>query len=172
MKSKSLAVVLFLLSFTFIFAACSEETSTDNGSDDNGSEENENEEESTGEEAAEISNDEVVYALNPVSISAENTVYEFTITNESDEDKELSFTTSQRYEYELRDQDNELVKRFSDDMAFMQVLEDINLPPGESLSYELKLPELEPGTYTLTAYSVAKGLTGDQVTVTFSIGEE
>ncbi|GAB3794110.1 BsuPI-related putative proteinase inhibitor [Virgibacillus kimchii] len=169
LNSKSLLMVLFLLSFTFILAACADETSTENGTDENGS--GENEEESTGEEAAEISKDGLVYALTPVSVSAENTVYEFTITNESDEEKELSFNTSQRYEYELRDQDQELVKRFSDGMAFMQVLEDIDLPAGESLSYELKLPELEPGEYTLTAYSVAKSLSGNQVNVTFTVDE-
>lgn len=171
---KTLKILVFLLSVAFILTACADETSTDNGSNDNGSEENgeENDEgESTGEEAAEITNDGIVYALEPVSITAEKTVYEFTITNESDEEKELSFTTSQRYEYELRDQNNELVKRFSDGMAFMQVLEDIELPPGESLSYELKLPELEPGSYTLTAYSVAKNLSGNQVHVEFTVEE-
>jgi len=167
MNPKSLTIVLFFLSFTVMLAACAEETSNEDGPGNNGSEKS-NKEESTGEEAAEITNDGLVYALHPVSISAEQTVYEFSITNESGEDKELSFTTSQRYEYELN-QDNELIKRFSDDMAFMQVLEDINLPPGESLSYELKLPELEPGEYTLTAYSVAKNLSGNQVTVTFVI---
>jgi len=171
-NSKTLLMGLLLLGFTVIATACAEETSNENGTRGNESEEQENEEENTGEEAAEITNDGVVYALQPISISAEDTVYEFTITNESEEEKELSFTTSQRYEYELRDQTNELVKRYSDDMAFMQVLEDIKLPPGEELSYKLKLPALEPGDYTLTAFSVAKGLSGNQVTVTFSIEEE
>ncbi|MFA1820390.1 BsuPI-related putative proteinase inhibitor [Virgibacillus oceani] len=175
-KPKALITAfVILLALTFIFASCAEETSTDNGSDDNGSEENGNNEEKdqegTGEEAAEISNDGIVYALTPVSVAAENTVYEFTIKNESDEKKELSFTTSQRYEYELRDAENELVKRFSDGMAFMQVLEDIELPPGEELNYELALPSLDPGEYTLTAYSVAEGLSENQVTVTFVIEE-
>jgi len=158
-KPNSLITVVFLL--VFILSACTEETSTDNGSEENDKE----------EEAEAISIDGIVYALNPVSISAENTVYAFTITNENDEEKELSFTTSQRYEYELRDQDDELIKRFSDDMAFMQVLEDIPLPPGEELSYELKLPSLEPGKYTLTAHSVAKGLSGNQVTAVFTVDE-
>ena len=161
-SSKTLLMGLLLLGFTVIATACAEETSNENGTRGNESEEQENEEENTGEEAAEITNDGVVYALQPISISAEDTVYEFTITNESEEEKELSFTTSQRYEYELRDQTNELVKRYSDDMAFMQVLEDI----------KLQLPALEPGDYTLTAFSVAKGLSGNQVTVTFSIEEE
>lgn len=169
LKPKWQIPVIFML--VLLLAACTEEISTDNGSEDNGSEENENETENINGEAAEITNDGVVYALHPVTITAEKTVYEFTITNERDEEKVLSFTTSQRYEYELRDQDNQLVKRFSDGMAFMQVLEDINLPPGESLSYELKLPELEPGAYSLTAYSVAKGLSGNQVTVEFVIEE-
>jgi copper(I)-binding protein len=161
-------MVMFVV-FTFILAACAEETSTDNGSEENGDEEST--QDGTGEEAAEISNDGMVYALNPVSVSAEDTVYEFTIMNESDEEKELSFTTSQRYEYELRDEEKELVTRFSDDMAFMQVLEDVELPPGEELNYELKLPTLGPGEYTLTAYSVAEDLSGDQVTATFVIEE-
>ena len=166
-KPKSLITVVFLL--VFILAACAEETSTDNESDENGDEDrNQN---STGEGAAEISNEGIVYALNPVSVAAENTVYEFTIRNERDEEKELSFTTSQRYEYELRDAEDELVKRFSDGMAFMQVLEDIELPSGEELNYELALPSLDPGEYTLTAYSVAEDLSGNQVTVTFVIEE-
>jgi len=169
MKSKLRAIMVMLFVFAFILAACAEETSTDNGSEENGNEEDDGD--GTGEEAAEMTNDGIIYALNPVSVSAENTVYEFTIMNESDEEKELSFTTSQRYEYELRDEEKELVMRFSDDMAFMQVLEDIELPPGEELNYELKLPSLNPGEYTLTAYSAAEDLSGNQVTVTFVIAE-
>src|SRR5690625_5246823 len=110
MKSKLRAIMVMLFVFAFILAACAEETSTDNGSEENGNEEDDGD--GTGEEAAEMTNDGIIYALNPVSVSAENTVYEFTIMNESDEEKELSFTTSQRYEYELRDEEKELVKRF------------------------------------------------------------
>lgn len=156
-KPKSLKTVVFLLGFSFILAACTDETSTDNGDD------------RSGREAAEISEDGITYALNPVTISQENTVYEFTITNENDSKKELSFTTSQRYEYELRNKENELIQRFSDGKAFMQVLGNEELAPGDKLSYELKLPPLEFGEYTLTAYSVARGLSGNQVRVEFVI---
>ncbi|WP_100010149.1 BsuPI-related putative proteinase inhibitor [Lentibacillus sediminis] len=159
-KPKSLIPAVFLLSFSFILAACANETSTDNGDDH------------SGREAAEISEDRIIYALNPVKLSQENTVYEFTITNESDREKELSFTTSQRYEYELRNKENELIQRFSDGKAFMQVLGNEELAPGDQLSYELKLPPLEIGEYTLTAYSVARGLSGNQVRVEFVIEDE
>ncbi|GAB3056177.1 BsuPI-related putative proteinase inhibitor [Virgibacillus ainsalahensis] len=94
--------------------------------------------------------------------------FTYTVTNVSDDEVKLSFTTSQRYEYELSDEEG-VIERFSDGRAFMQVLADITLAPGEALDYDMSLPSLEPGTYTLTVFLTAKDMAENQVTLEFTV---
>lgn len=95
--------------------------------------------------------------------------YIYKVRNEGEEMETLSFTTSQRFEYEISD-GNEVVNKYSSDKAFMQVLEDITIEPGEELTFDVPLPDLEPGEYTITIFLTAKNLaSASKVTETFEV---
>lgn len=88
--------------------------------------------------------------------NADGTNFKYTITNEGDKEQKLSFTTSQRYEYEISNKNEEVIHKYADGMAFMQVLKDVAISPGEALSYDITTPQLDEGAYTLTIFSVAQ----------------
>eukprot|EP00130_Batrachochytrium_dendrobatidis_P008489 XP_006683364.1 hypothetical protein BATDEDRAFT_93129 [Batrachochytrium dendrobatidis JAM81] len=97
--------------------------------------------------------------------------FHYTVTNDSAEEIELSFTTSQRYEYELRNITEGTTTKYSDGRAFMQVLGDTKLAPGESVAYDISLSSLKPGEYQLTVYLVAKNMSEYVVSESFVIEE-
>lgn len=94
-------------------------------------------------------------SLIEVSENGSKTI-QFTVENVSDEVELLRFGTSQKYDYEIFNEEGEQIYHFSEGKSFLQVIEEIELQPGEKLSYDLVLPELEPGKYTLTASLVAE----------------
>lgn len=86
------------------------------------------------------------------------TQFTYNVHNSGDAPETLAFSTGQRYEYEIY-KGNELVKRYSDGMSFTQAMEDIVVEPGETVSFEVKIPDLEEeGEYRIDIYLVAKDL--------------
>lgn len=84
--------------------------------------------------------------------------FTYNVHNSGDAPETLAFGSGQRYEYEIY-KDNELVKRYSDGMSFTQALEDIVVEPGETVPFEVKIPDLEEeGEYRIDIYLVAKDL--------------
>jgi hypothetical protein len=74
----------------------------------------------------------------------------------------LQFFTAQRYDFEIRDSDGEVVWRWSDTMGFAQVLGAEVLQPGDSILYEEEyLGRLVPGRYEIVGTVTA--LTGEMV---------
>lgn len=151
---KLLGILVLLLAFGLI-AACGDTDTGDDGATDPDSEEengatdpNDEFEDSTGEE---IETD-LQFSLQGVSEANPTLVY--TVENTGDQEETLSFTTGQRYEYEIM-QDGEVINRFSDDKAFTQALEDIAVAPGEEVTFDVELPSLDPGEYTINIFLVA-----------------
>lgn len=97
--------------------------------------------------------------------------YIYTVSNEGNKTVTLSFSTSQRYDYELRNKGKVLITRFSHGRAFMQVIGETKLAPGESVSYDIALRNLEPGDYELTVYLVAKGVEESATVTEFTVIE-
>ncbi|SHF76283.1 BsuPI-related putative proteinase inhibitor [Ornithinibacillus halophilus] len=97
------------------------------------------------------------------------TAYEYTIQNVSDKPQTLEFTTSQRYEAIINDEKGKEVYRYSDGKSFMQVLKDVTINPGDELTYEFKLPELEAGKYTLTLRLVARNALFSKKTINITV---
>lgn len=93
----------------------------------------------------------------------------YNIHNAGDTPETLAFKSGQRYEYEVY-RDNELVVRYSDGMSFTQALADITLEPDETLPFEIAIPNLEPGAYTIDIYLVATDLAStSKITKNFMI---
>lgn len=97
--------------------------------------------------------------------------FTYKVHNSGDAPETLAFGSGQRYEYEIY-KGNELVKRYSDGMSFTQALEDIVVEPGETIPFEVQMPELEEeGEYRMEIYLVAKDLAAtSKVTKKFIIG--
>jgi hypothetical protein len=83
-------------------------------------------------------------------------VWPFDLTNGTDADTMLTFTSGQRMELTLSDDTGE-VYRWSDDMMFTQAIEEIALPAGATLPYVLTAEptDLPPGDYTAKAWVTA-----------------
>lgn len=95
--------------------------------------------------------------------------FNYTAINEGTRNEKLSFTTSQRFEYELISKKDGTIRRYSDGKNFLQVLKDMTISPQEKLSYTISLPSLENGDYSLTVYLAARGMGQSRQTVLFSI---
>lgn len=95
--------------------------------------------------------------------------FTYSVINEGTHNQKLSFTTSQRYEYELSSKEHGFIKRYSDGMNFLQVLKDITLSPQEELNYTISFQSLDKGNYSLTVYLAASGMNESSKTLLFTI---
>lgn len=134
-KRRWLQTSLFL--FILILAACgNEETENNNGS------------------LSDAPTGEMEPALE--QLAADTFIY--TLTNKTGEAVTFNFTSSQRFDFSLKNEEGEQVFLFSSVSSFMQALGEETVEPGESLSYEFDIPplDLEAGTYQLEAWLTPK----------------
>lgn len=108
------------------------------------------------------------FELKEISENGSKT-FDFIIENVTEEIVTLSFGTSQRYDYEIFNQENIQVYHYSEGKSFLQVLEDIQLEPGQHLNYEITIPSLEAGEYTLVVRLAARGYGQLRQTTTFTV---
>lgn len=95
------------------------------------------------------------------------------LKNVSDEDVTLNYTSSQAYDYRLY-KDGKVAYHWSASAGFLAVMTDKTLAPGESEVYTINTKELpvDPGTYELEFYSVAKELANEpKVSITLDLKE-
>lgn len=79
------------------------------------------------------------------------------VTNTGDAPLELTFTSSQRYDFIVETTAGEEVWRWSDDMAFMQALSQDTLPPGGSWDMDAVWdPGDRSGEYVATGVLTAR----------------
>lgn len=83
-----------------------------------------------------------------------NGTYRYTVKNDTQEAVTLNFTSGQRYDFTLTDEQGNEVFRMSSVSMYTQALGEEILRQGEELQYEIQVPEanLEPGTYTLEVW--------------------
>ena len=114
-----------------------------------------------------------------LTLSADRTIYSpgtnvtmrLTKTNICRTTQTLTYLTSQRYEFEIR-QDNRLIWRWSDGRAFSQGVQRVRVRPGETLTFIETWPQVdsagrrvEPGRYRIVAWNTARETREDVVTV-------
>lgn len=92
------------------------------------------------------------------------------VENTDSETHELSFNSSQRFDFWLEDSSGREVWRWSDGRVFAQMLETIDIKLGESISYAEDWPLMdsngtvvEPGNYTVFAKIVANELKSEEL---------
>ncbi|MGM0843831.1 MAG: BsuPI-related putative proteinase inhibitor [Bacillota bacterium] len=139
-------MVLFMISMT---AACgmgaeqgedsgAEEVTT--GAEDEGEEVEEETEEEVEDEIKDGEEDEMSGEIKPSIAKNENGQFVYTVRNETENEVTFEFSSSQRYDYAVKDASGATVFLYSSAAAFMQVLGTETLAPGEELSYTIELP--------------------------------
>lgn len=147
--AKKLQVLLGLLTLTFLLIACG---STEQG-------------ETSGEGGEEMTN-ELTQQL-----QEQDGEYTLVITNGTDEDVTLSFTSGQLFEYQLLDDAGETVYTYSMNKMFTQALTEQTVAAGDTwelpleLSTELAAMSVPEGTYQLDVWSLAEQFDGEKVTI-------
>ncbi|WP_123039388.1 BsuPI-related putative proteinase inhibitor [Cohnella candidum] len=102
--------------------------------------------------------------LEPSLTATSDGKYTYSVKNQTERALKFEFTSSQRYDFAIKNDKGETVYLYSSLATFAQVLGEENLKQGESLSYDINVGELglEKGTYILEAWLTPKdGTTGD-----------
>ena len=82
---------------------------------------------------------------------------ELVLANEGSDSVTLEFTSSQRYDFEIRNADDEVVWRWSHEMGFAQVLGSETVTVGGGRHYEEECTRrLDTGTYRVIGYITAR----------------
>ena len=93
-------------------------------------------------------------------------IFQYEVKNQTEQEVNLKFTTSQRFDYSVKTKDGHEVFLFSSVASFLQALGEETIKQGEALTYKIDLKELalEKGEYTLTVWMVPQG--GEKYAVT------
>lgn len=121
-------IVLYGMLIMFLFG-CSENTIV---------------EEKEGEVKVESGELELLIDVNVLSNQAE---FIITLINNSSKTKRLEFSSSQKYEIIVTDQNNHEVYRYSEGKMFAQALESTLIKQGESIKWEEIWEGIKPGEY-------------------------
>lgn len=140
---KKLSIILLLLGI--LVSGCGTENKVANDKPVNG----------TGGGGHGIVAGEVAASLTPQS----PLVFHYEVKNQTEQEVTLEFTSSQRYDYSVKNKDGEEIFLFSSTAAFLQALGEVTIKQGETLSYviDLKRLSLEKGDYTLTVWMTPTG---------------
>ncbi|TQS75945.1 hypothetical protein DX933_03730 [Ornithinibacillus gellani] len=111
----------------------------------------------------------VEFTLVPADMQSAEKTFNYTVKNNSEDSVVFQFGSSQKYEFIITNEAGEEVHRYSKGRAFMQVIQEMELKPGDEETFELELPELEKGTYTITVFLAAKGFSEKTISKEFTI---
>jgi hypothetical protein len=80
--------------------------------------------------------------------------YRYVVKNDTDEAVTFNFTSGQRYDFTLTDEQGNESFRMSSVSMYTQALGEETIRQGEELQYDFQIPEanLSPGTYTLEVW--------------------
>lgn len=128
-------------------------------------EEKQGDQQTSGIVAGEIQSDLTVVDL------ADNPKFVYKLKNQTTKDYTFMFTSSQRYDYSLKNESGEEIVRLSAISSYLQALSDETLKPGEELIYEFNLvEELSVGEYSLDVWLTSSSTKKDyKKTVNFAV---
>ncbi|MBT2678533.1 intracellular proteinase inhibitor (BsuPI) [Bacillus sp. ISL-35] len=98
-------------------------------------------------------------------------VFQYEVKNQTEQEVNLEFTSSQRYDYSVETKDGKEIFLFSSVASFLQALGEEKVKQGEALSYEIDLHELslDKGDYVLSVWMTPKEGKKFKVTKEFSV---
>jgi hypothetical protein len=88
------------------------------------------------------------------NLSGEGSKISFTyeLKNQTEKVVELSFNTSQKFDYVLKDQSGKVIKFYSENKDFLQVISKISLKQGEVYKIPITIEDVKPGKYLLEVW--------------------
>lgn len=137
-------VVMFLLSFSLL-GGCSGSQSDDGSSGNNGKNKG------NGGIAAGGIQTWVEYEQNGDTI-----VFKFHLKNQTENVKTFHFNTGQRFDFIIKNEQEEKVVQYSEGKLFTQAVGTEKMKQAEELDYKTKVTGLAEGKYTVTFWLTAK----------------
>jgi hypothetical protein len=115
-------------------------------------------EDSKNTEQPTIKEKEVVSSITKIN----EKTYAFEVLNNTANEITFNFTSGQRYDYKIYNENNEVVYQFGAVAMFIQALGEENLPPSEKLHYPIELTQLglTKGSYKLEVWLTASETNG------------
>lgn len=97
--------------------------------------------------------------------------FQYKVNNESEKDITLDFTSSQRFDYSIKNPKGEEIFLFSSVSSFLQVIGKEVLHPKENLVYDIDVSDvgLSKGTYTLTVWMTPASGKSFSASLNFSV---
>lgn len=84
--------------------------------------------------------------------------FEYTLKNQTEKVKEFTFSSGQKMDYILKDENGNKIKQFSEGKMFTQAIEKVSLVQGEEKIFgTIELGNLKKGTYQLEVWLTAQG---------------
>jgi hypothetical protein len=105
--------------------------------------------------------------VTPINKNGVSIVY--SLKNQTEKVKELTFSTSQKFDYILTKEDGTVIERYSEDKSFLQVVTFISLKQGETFEIPVRLSNLEDGKYFLSIWLTSNSENEYKVKIPFEI---
>lgn len=93
--------------------------------------------------------------------NAKGILFRYELKNQTEKEKVFQFSTSQKFDYVIKDKSGKIVYQYSKNHMFMQVLTSLKLKQADVFKQDILVSDLEPGTYTLEVWLTPTGETED-----------
>ncbi|TLS38171.1 BsuPI-related putative proteinase inhibitor [Pseudalkalibacillus caeni] len=151
-----------LLLFLLLLTSCGEKQKA---TGENTNPPNENNEQHNGGIAA----GSLEPSLDLMSSEKSSFVFQYQIKNQTEQVQQITFPSSQQYDYVLKDKNGDALKQYSEGKMFTQAVKQVELAQAESMEFEIELSDLKPGTYTLEVWLTANGEKDYRQSVEFDV---
>jgi len=92
----------------------------------------------------------------------------FVVENNSGSSEKVTFRSGQRYDYILY-RDGVRVEQFSEGKMFTMIYEEIMVGPGQELSFDIPLKNLQPGRHKIIVWLADSGWPGARDSLEFDV---
>lgn len=93
--------------------------------------------------------------------NAKGILFRYELTNQTEKEKVFQFSSSQKFDYVIKDKNGKVVYQYSKNHMFMQVLTSLKLKQADVFTQDILVNNLEPGSYTLEVWLTPTGETED-----------
>ena len=93
--------------------------------------------------------------------NAKGILFRYELKNQTEKEKVFQFSSSQKFDYVIRDKSGKIVYQYSKNHMFLQVLTSLKLKQADVFKQDILVSDLEPGTYTLEVWLTPTGETED-----------
>lgn len=147
MKNRTWLKLIIFLTFVLLLAACG--TKEDGATNDPQEEPVEEPKTTEGSSGGILAG-----AVNPTIEKVDEDTYRYTLKNQTEQVKTFKFTSGQRFDFSLTNEEDKQAFLFSSVASFTQSMGEETIKQAEELKYEFEIPEadLQPGTYKLEVW--------------------